>query len=57
MKITDKKECPKCHNKNIFDTGSGIGSDGKKKGSYTFIPRSGIIYECIKCQERFLYKK
>lgn len=57
MKITNKKECPNCHNKDIFDTSSGFGSDGKGKGSYTISPRSEIIYQCVKCQERFLYKK
>lgn len=55
MEATDKKECPKCHSNDVFETRSGIGSD-KGNGSYTFDPMSEIIYECRKCHEWFFYK-
>lgn len=55
MEVTDKKECPKCHSKDVFETRSGIGSD-KGDGSYTFDPMSEIICECKECHKQFFYK-
>ena len=55
MEITNKKECPKCHNKRVVETQSGIGSD-KEDGSYTFHPLSEVFYKCEDCRELFSYK-
>ncbi len=55
MEVTDRKECPKCHSKDVLETRSGIGSD-KGGGSYTFNPMSEIICECKECHEKFFYK-
>lgn len=56
METANKKECPKCHSKKVFETRSGVGSDNGD-GSYTFDPLSEIFYRCEKCQELFFYKK
>ncbi len=56
METVNKKECPKCHSKNVFETHSGVGSD-KENGSYTFDPRSEFFCKCKDCHELFSYKK
>ncbi len=59
METTNKKECPKCHSGEVFETRSGVGSDksDKSDGTYTFNPLSEVFCECKKCGEKFSYKK
>lgn len=55
MKRTNKKECPKCGSKNVFDTGARMGivvsiPPGGK------IPEPGQpVYECKECGEMFIF--
>jgi DNA-directed RNA polymerase subunit RPC12/RpoP len=55
MEKTNKKECPKCKSKNVFDRGDRFG-----KGE-DYIPGKPIsepnqpVYECRDCGEIFIY--
>ncbi len=55
METTDKKECPKCKNNNIVNTGKQV-SDDKNNPSYPHFPESIYpIYRCRGCGEVFIF--
>ena len=57
MERTNKKECPKCKSKNVFDRGDRVGE------AEDYIPGKSIsepnqpIYECKDCGELFVLIK
>lgn len=61
MKITNKKECPKCHSDKVFETKSGVGSGlpigTKRPTAYSVMPLKDVICRCLTCNTEFLYRK
>ena len=58
MEKINKKECPKCHGKNITklaQSGSGEGNMYSQHTTYKY--NSEDVFKCNKCGEKFSYKK
>ncbi len=53
MKTTNKKQCPECNSKEIFDTGNRGPNrgDSSSEGRYSHARRP--IYRCKKCDTDF----
>ncbi|MFZ5559495.1 MAG: hypothetical protein ACOZAL_01745 [Patescibacteria group bacterium] len=55
MERTDKKECPKCKSKNVFDRGDRVGDVVDYKPNKPIPKPNQPIYECKDCGEIFIY--
>ena len=57
MKITNKKECPKCKSKNVFDTGCRTGEIENYIPGKSISEANRTVYECKDCGELFIFMR
>ena len=55
MERTNKKECPKCKSKNVFDRGNRAGEVQEYNSVKPILEPDKPVYECKDCGKLFVY--